>query len=179
VVASWRGSGQCRAERYWESLGYIQTRTREGMQMGKLTNTVRVMVKPLAGGTIEEFLSLVPRDRQRDRVRSNRRRSGHMAHFPKLLRDLPHLTGLSTRSNWRQRTAMSCLPLTQGHRHPATQPRYRECRRHYQGELILILDGRETRYRAGEWYHVRAKATHAARFDVETSEIEFWFHLQR
>jgi hypothetical protein len=33
------------------------------MQMGKLTNTVRVMVKLLAGGTIEEFLSLVPRDR--------------------------------------------------------------------------------------------------------------------
>jgi len=55
--------GNARAERYWESLGYIQTRTREGMQMGKLTNTVRVMVKPLAGGTIEEFLSLVPRDR--------------------------------------------------------------------------------------------------------------------
>jgi len=25
---------------------------------------------------------------------------------------------------------------------------------------------------------VRAKETHAARFDVETSEIEFWFHLQ-
>jgi len=37
--------GNVRAERYWESLGYIQTRTREGMQMGKLTNTVRVMVK--------------------------------------------------------------------------------------------------------------------------------------
>ena len=55
--------GNTRAERYWESLGYIQTRTREGMQMGKLTNTVRVMVKPLTGGTIEEFLSLVPRDR--------------------------------------------------------------------------------------------------------------------
>jgi len=55
--------GNVRAERYWESLGYIQTRTREGMQMGKLTNTVRVMVKPLTGGTIEEFLSLVPRDR--------------------------------------------------------------------------------------------------------------------
>jgi len=55
--------GNTRAERYWESLGYVQTRTREGVQMGKLTNTVRVMVKPLAGGTIEEFLSLVPRDR--------------------------------------------------------------------------------------------------------------------
>jgi len=55
--------GNARAERYWESLGYIQTRTREGVQMGKLTNTVRVMVKPLVGGSIEEFLSLVPRDR--------------------------------------------------------------------------------------------------------------------
>jgi len=55
--------GNARAERFWESLGYVQTRTREGVQMGKRTNTVRVMVKPLAGGTIEEFLSLVPRDR--------------------------------------------------------------------------------------------------------------------
>jgi quercetin dioxygenase-like cupin family protein len=61
-----------------------------------------------------------------------------LAHFPKLLRDLPPF-------------------IT-------------------QGELILTLDGKETRFRAGEWYQVRAKATHAARFDVETSEIEFWFH---
>ena len=45
-----------------------------------------------------------------------------------------------------------------------------------QGELILIVDGKETRYRAGDWYHVAAKGMHAARFEVETSEIEFWFH---
>lgn len=44
-----------------------------------------------------------------------------------------------------------------------------------QGELILIVDGQETRYGVGEWYHVPAQATHAARFDVPTSEIEFWF----
>ncbi|MDX2211684.1 MAG: cupin domain-containing protein [Oculatellaceae cyanobacterium bins.114] len=44
-----------------------------------------------------------------------------------------------------------------------------------QGELILIMDGAETRYKAGEWYHVPAQATHAARFDEPTSEIEFWF----
>ena len=44
-----------------------------------------------------------------------------------------------------------------------------------QGELILIVDGRETRYRTGDWYHVPAQGTHAARFEVETSEIEFWF----
>lgn len=46
-----------------------------------------------------------------------------------------------------------------------------------QGELILIMDGQETRYKAGEWYHVPAQATHAARFDEITSEIEFWFYL--
>jgi quercetin dioxygenase-like cupin family protein len=45
-----------------------------------------------------------------------------------------------------------------------------------QGELILMMDGQETRYRAGEWYHVPAEVTHTARFGQETSEIEFWFH---
>lgn len=44
-----------------------------------------------------------------------------------------------------------------------------------QGELVLIREGQETRYGVGEWYHVPALATHAARFDVPTSEIEFWF----
>jgi len=46
-----------------------------------------------------------------------------------------------------------------------------------QGELILIMEGHETRYKAGEWYHVAAHATHAARFEEPTSEIEFWFSL--
>lgn len=45
-----------------------------------------------------------------------------------------------------------------------------------QGELILTLDGKESRYGPGMWYHVEARATHAARFEKETSEIEFWFH---
>ena len=43
------------------------------------------------------------------------------------------------------------------------------------GELILTLDGEETRYGPGDWYHVLPEQTHAARFDVDTSEIEFWF----
>ena len=55
--------GNVRAERFWEGLGYIETRTREGVEMGKLTNTLRVMVKPLANGSIEQYLSLVQRDR--------------------------------------------------------------------------------------------------------------------
>jgi mannose-6-phosphate isomerase-like protein (cupin superfamily) len=44
-----------------------------------------------------------------------------------------------------------------------------------QGELILIMNGEETRYRTGDWYQIPAGAMHAARFEVETSEIEFWF----
>ena len=44
-----------------------------------------------------------------------------------------------------------------------------------QGELILTMDGEETRYKAGDWYHVPAKVVHAARFEEATSEIEFWF----
>lgn len=55
--------GNVRAERFWARLGYVQTRTRDGVEMGKLTNTVRVMVRPLAGGTLDEYLSLIERDR--------------------------------------------------------------------------------------------------------------------
>ena len=55
--------GNVRAERFWEALGYVETRTRAGVEMGRLTNTLRVMVKPLAGGTLEQYLQLVPRDR--------------------------------------------------------------------------------------------------------------------
>ena len=55
--------GNTRAERFWASLGYAQTRTREGIEMGERVNTIRVMVKPVAGGTVNEYLSLVQRDR--------------------------------------------------------------------------------------------------------------------
>ena len=43
-----------------------------------------------------------------------------------------------------------------------------------QGELILEMNG-ERRYRPGDWYHVPAHSVHSARFETETSEIEFWF----
>ena len=44
-----------------------------------------------------------------------------------------------------------------------------------EGELILIRDGKEERFRAGDWYHVPPGEIHAARFEVATSEVEFWF----
>ncbi len=55
--------GNARAERFWEALDFVQIRTRDGVEMGIRTNTLRVMVKPLAGDALEHYLSLVPRDR--------------------------------------------------------------------------------------------------------------------
>ena len=55
-------AGNARAERFWAAQGFIETRTRT-VEMGQRTNTVRVMHKPLAGGTVEQYLALVPRDR--------------------------------------------------------------------------------------------------------------------
>jgi GNAT superfamily N-acetyltransferase len=58
--------GNARAERFWERQGFVETRLRRGVTMGKRTNTLRVMVKPLAGGSISEYLALVERDRPED-----------------------------------------------------------------------------------------------------------------
>ena len=43
------------------------------------------------------------------------------------------------------------------------------------GELIMICQGEERRYRPGEWYQLAPGREHAARFEVATGEIEFWF----
>jgi len=44
-----------------------------------------------------------------------------------------------------------------------------------RGELLLRVDDVETRYGPGDWYHLAPGQVHAARFEHETSEIEFWF----
>jgi GNAT superfamily N-acetyltransferase len=58
--------GNARAERFWVKQGYVETRKRTGVAMGKRVNTIRVMVKPLAHGSMEQYLSLVSRDRPED-----------------------------------------------------------------------------------------------------------------
>lgn len=45
-----------------------------------------------------------------------------------------------------------------------------------RGELILNMNGKVTRVCVGEWYHVPANVEHSAEFEVETDEVEFWFH---
>jgi quercetin dioxygenase-like cupin family protein len=44
-----------------------------------------------------------------------------------------------------------------------------------RGELILTTASGERRFGVGEWYELEPNETHAARFEVETAEIEFWF----
>ncbi|WP_126454132.1 cupin domain-containing protein [Sulfuriflexus mobilis] len=44
-----------------------------------------------------------------------------------------------------------------------------------RGELKLTMNGEVTIIHVGEWYHVPANTEHAAEFDVDTDEVEFWF----
>ena len=100
-----------------------------------------------------------------------------MPHFPELLRSLPKFDGAFDAFKLQ---AANCDVLFASY--PAgtrIAPHHHETENVgviTQGELILTLDGRETRYGPGMWYHVAARATHAARFEQETSEIEFWFY---
>ena len=55
--------GNVKAERFWEKIGYQETRTLEGIPMGKRINTLRMMVRPLGDRTLQEHLQRVPRDR--------------------------------------------------------------------------------------------------------------------
>jgi GNAT superfamily N-acetyltransferase len=56
-------AGNARAERFWEKCGYHEVRKRLAIPMGRKVNDVRVMVKPLAGASMLEYLSAVTRDR--------------------------------------------------------------------------------------------------------------------
>ena len=46
-----------------------------------------------------------------------------------------------------------------------------------RGELILTMNNEISRYGVGDWYHVPARVEHAARFETDTDEIEFWFNV--
>ena len=100
-----------------------------------------------------------------------------MAHFPALLRDLPKFAGPFDAFKLE---AKSCDVLFASYpADTAIAPHHHETENVgviTQGELILAIEGKESRYGPGQWYHIPAGAEHAARFEQETSEIEFWFH---
>ena len=102
-----------------------------------------------------------------------------MTHFPKRLRDLPAFDGPFDAFKLE---AKDCDVLFASYPQGTVIPPHSHDTENVgvitQGELILSVDGEESRYRVGEWYHVPPNVMHAARFDVETSEIEFWFHAR-
>ncbi|WP_408209594.1 GNAT family N-acetyltransferase [Paraburkholderia sediminicola] len=54
--------GNNRAERFWERSGFLDVRRRRGVQMKDRVHSLRVMVKPLTGASLPEYLNVVPRD---------------------------------------------------------------------------------------------------------------------
>lgn len=55
--------GWDKAENFWLRQGFTQTRTREAPTPSGRINTVRVMVKPLGGRTVADYLQMVGRDK--------------------------------------------------------------------------------------------------------------------
>jgi GNAT superfamily N-acetyltransferase len=55
--------GNARAERFWENVGYTDVSKREGVEMGKRVNSLRVMAKPVTGREWTDYYNLVERDR--------------------------------------------------------------------------------------------------------------------
>jgi GNAT superfamily N-acetyltransferase len=55
--------GNARAERFWARCGYREVRTREITNASGVVKTVGVLVKRLAGGSLDDYLREVPRDR--------------------------------------------------------------------------------------------------------------------
>lgn len=55
--------GNTRGERFWQRHGYVEVRVREGVDTGGRLNDLRVMVKPLEGQPMADYLDRVPRDR--------------------------------------------------------------------------------------------------------------------
>lgn len=102
-----------------------------------------------------------------------------MTHFPQALRSLPKFNGPFDAFKL---TAQNCDVLFATYPAGTEIPPHTHATDNYgvvtQGELILIVDDQETHYCVGDWYHVPAQQVHAARFEQETSEIEFWFQVQ-
>lgn len=97
-------------------------------------------------------------------------------HFPDLIRALPDFDGPF---DAHRLAADGCEVLfasypagtrIEPHTHPT-----RNVGVITEGELFLTVDGVESRYGVGDWYYLDAEQPHSARFEVATSEIEFWF----
>lgn len=99
-----------------------------------------------------------------------------MSHFPPRLRDLPKFDGPFDAYKLE---AKGCDVLFASYPPGTVIPLHSHSTDNAgvitQGELILTMGETVRRFGVGEWYHVPANVSHAAEFEVATSEIEFWF----
>lgn len=51
-----------RARRFWQRQGFVDLRLRQGVNTGGRTHDIHIGCKPLTGGSIGDYLRLVPRD---------------------------------------------------------------------------------------------------------------------
>lgn len=97
-------------------------------------------------------------------------------HFPSRIRSLPPFEGLFEAFRLR---AEGCEVLfasyPAGTEIEAHSHETKNCGVITEGELILITGNTEQRFGPGQWYQLEPGQLHAARFDVDTSEVEFWF----
>ena len=97
-------------------------------------------------------------------------------HFPDLIRQLPEFEGpfeayrLAAKDCEVLFASYPAGTSIDPHTHPS-----RNVGIITEGELFLTVGGMESRYGPGDWYGIDANEEHSARFDVVTSEIEFWF----
>ena len=99
-------------------------------------------------------------------------------HFPELVRALPEFDGpfdafrLAAEGCEVLFASYPAGTVIEPHTHPT-----RNVGVITEGALILTKGNEVTRYGPGDWYEVLANEEHAARFDVATSEVEFWFEV--
>ncbi|MFQ5935661.1 MAG: cupin domain-containing protein [Acidiferrobacterales bacterium] len=101
-----------------------------------------------------------------------------MSHFPEKLRNLPPFEGPF---DAHKLAAEGCEVLL------ASYPAGTNLEPHThdthnvgvitQGVMMITMTGQERRYAVGDWYEIPAGTVHSARTEVDTSEIEFWFHV--
>lgn len=100
-----------------------------------------------------------------------------MSNLPKLLLDLPKFAGPF---DARKLAADGCDVLFASYPAGTTIAAHTHDTENVgiitKGSLLLTVGGKTARFQVGDWYHVPAQAVHAAQFDEESSEIEFWFH---
>src|SRR5258708_39079657 len=99
-----------------------------------------------------------------------------MAHFPKLLSNLPAFDGPFDAFKLE---AKDCDVLFASYPKGTVIPPHDHDTENVgaltQGELFLKVDGKEPRYGPGDWYHPPAHVPPAARFEAATSRTAVWF----